>query len=177
MTPIQAVTSYISFSAWIPAGIPERRDDGSISFEGHSSAAPRSRRDGLHQPHRGLDLRLRFFAWMSPTILGLILAIFPSWATGLLASPCAELGCFSLPRSRPSRLLLSRARMSWRTNSPPSSGVERTLRHPCRSQILGLASCRPHGPSRKKGDISSEACARRSQAGRGLKPSMKRCPG
>jgi membrane glycosyltransferase len=63
---------------------PQRRDDGSISFK----AIIRRHRShvgmGIITLIAGLLISPSLVAWMSPTILGLLLAIFLSWSTGLL---------------------------------------------------------------------------------------------
>ncbi len=62
---------------------PQRRDDGSIPFK----AIVRRHRShvalGIITLIAGLMISPSLVAWMSPTILGLMLAIFLSWATGL----------------------------------------------------------------------------------------------
>ena len=64
---------------------PQRRDDGSIPFaaivhrhRGHTGF-------GLVMGGASLAIATSLFLWMSPTILGLLLAIPISWATGRLA--------------------------------------------------------------------------------------------
>jgi membrane glycosyltransferase len=63
---------------------PQRRDDGSIPFR----AIVRRHRShvamGFAMLVAGLLISPSLVAWMSPTIAGLILAIFLSWGTGLL---------------------------------------------------------------------------------------------
>jgi len=63
---------------------PQRRDDGSIPFK----AIVRRHRShvalGILSLIAGLLISPSLVAWMSPTIAGLILAIFISWVTGLL---------------------------------------------------------------------------------------------
>jgi membrane glycosyltransferase len=63
---------------------PQRRDDGSIPFR----AIVRRHRShvalGILSLIAGLLISPSLVAWMSPTIAGLILAIFISWVTGLL---------------------------------------------------------------------------------------------
>ncbi len=63
---------------------PQRRDDGSIPFR----AIVRRHRShvalGVLSLIAGLLISPSLVAWMSPTIAGLILAIFISWVTGLL---------------------------------------------------------------------------------------------
>jgi len=63
---------------------PQRRDDGSIPFK----AIVRRHRShvalGVLSLIAGLLISPSLVAWMSPTIAGLILAIFISWVTGLL---------------------------------------------------------------------------------------------
>jgi membrane glycosyltransferase len=63
---------------------PQRRDDGSIPFK----AIVRRHRShvalGVLSLIAGLLISPSLVAWMSPTIVGLVLAIFISWVTGLL---------------------------------------------------------------------------------------------
>ncbi len=63
---------------------PQRRDDGSIAFK----AIVRRHRShvamGFAMLIAGFLISPSLVAWMSPTILGLILAILLSWSTGLL---------------------------------------------------------------------------------------------
>ena len=62
---------------------PQRRDDGSIPF---ADIVRRHRSHvvmGVLSLVAGLSISPSLVAWMSPTILGLILAIFLSWGTGL----------------------------------------------------------------------------------------------
>ncbi len=64
---------------------PQRRDDGSIPF---SSIVRRHRSHvalGFVTLIAGLLISPSLVAWMSPTIAGLILAIFLSWGSGMLA--------------------------------------------------------------------------------------------
>jgi membrane glycosyltransferase len=62
---------------------PQRRDDGSVPFK----SIVRRHRDhvilGVVSLIAGLLISPSLVAWMSPTIAGLILAIWISWATGL----------------------------------------------------------------------------------------------
>jgi membrane glycosyltransferase len=64
---------------------PQRRDDGSIPFK----AIVRRHRShvamGVLSLIAGLLISPSLVAWMSPTILGLVLAIFISWATAQLS--------------------------------------------------------------------------------------------
>jgi membrane glycosyltransferase len=64
---------------------PQRRDDGSVPFK---SIVRRHRSHvamGVAMLVAGLSISPSLVAWMSPTILGLLLAIYLSWGTGLLA--------------------------------------------------------------------------------------------
>ena len=64
---------------------PQRRDDGSIPF---SSIVSRHRSHvmlGFVTLIAGLLISPSLVAWMSPTIAGLILAIFLSWGSGMLS--------------------------------------------------------------------------------------------
>ncbi|WP_084143907.1 glucans biosynthesis glucosyltransferase MdoH [Methylocapsa acidiphila] len=90
---------------------PQRRDDGSIPF----GAIVRRHRAhvalGFLSLIAGLSISPSLVAWMSPTILGLILAIFLSWATGLLAVGLAfrRLGLLMTPEERNEPPVVARA--------------------------------------------------------------------
>ena len=81
---------------------PQRRDDGSIPF----LAIVRRHRShvlfGLLALISGLLISPSLVAWMSPTIVGLLLAIFLSWATGLLSVGLGlrRIGLLTTPEER-----------------------------------------------------------------------------
>ena len=62
---------------------PQRRDDGSIPFKDIVRRHRSHVAMGVLSLVAGLSISPSLVAWMSPTILGLILAIFLSWSTGL----------------------------------------------------------------------------------------------
>ncbi|HUB65227.1 MAG TPA: glucans biosynthesis glucosyltransferase MdoH [Methylocella sp.] len=61
---------------------PQRRDDGSIPFKDIVRRHRSHVAMGVLTLVAGLSISPSLVAWMSPTILGLILAIFLSWGTG-----------------------------------------------------------------------------------------------
>ena len=62
---------------------PQRRDDGSIPFKDIVRRHRSHVALGVLSLVAGLSISPSLVAWMSPTIIGLILAIFLSWGTGL----------------------------------------------------------------------------------------------
>jgi membrane glycosyltransferase len=62
---------------------PQRRDDGSIPFKAIVARHLSHVTMGFLTLIAGLLISPSLVAWMSPTILGLVLAIFLSWGTGL----------------------------------------------------------------------------------------------
>jgi membrane glycosyltransferase len=90
---------------------PQRRDDGSIPFK----AIVRRHRShvamGVVTLIAGLMISPSLVAWMSPTILGLVLAIFLSWSTGLLNVGLAfrRAGLLVTPEERTRPPLVARA--------------------------------------------------------------------
>ncbi|MCX8255348.1 Glucans biosynthesis glucosyltransferase H [Beijerinckiaceae bacterium RH AL1] len=90
---------------------PQRRDDGSIPF---MAIVKRHRSHvifGVLSLISGLLISPSLVAWMSPTIAGLILAIFLSWATGLLAVGMAfrRVGLLATPEERAKPPVVARA--------------------------------------------------------------------
>ncbi|MCI0735179.1 MAG: glucan biosynthesis glucosyltransferase H, partial [Beijerinckiaceae bacterium] len=64
---------------------PQRRDDGSIPFKAIVARHLSHVAMGFLTLIAGLLISPSLVAWMSPTILGLVLAILLSWGTGLLS--------------------------------------------------------------------------------------------
>ena len=64
---------------------PQRRDDGSIPLARHRPAAPLAHGLGALAGISAFMIATSLFLWMSPTILGLLLAIPLSWPSGQLA--------------------------------------------------------------------------------------------
>ena len=90
---------------------PQRRDDGSIPF----MAIVRRHRShvlmGILTLISGLLISPSLVAWMSPTIIGLILAILISWATGLLSVGLAlrRIGLLTTPEEKTKPSVVVRA--------------------------------------------------------------------
>lgn len=100
---------------------PQRRDDGSIPF----MAIVRRHRShvlfGLLVLVSGLLISPSLVAWMSPTIAGLILAIFLSWGTGLLSVGLAmrRIGLLATPEERDRPKIVERASQILAATSAP----------------------------------------------------------
>ncbi len=90
---------------------PQRRDDGSIPF----MAIVRRHRShvvmGVLTLISGLLISPSLVAWMSPTIIGLVLAIFISWSTGLLSVGLAlrRVGLLTTPEEKVKPSVVTRA--------------------------------------------------------------------
>ena len=90
---------------------PQRRDDGSIPF----MAIVRRHRShvlfGVLTLISGLLISPSLVAWMSPTIAGLILAIFLSWATGKLSIGLGarRIGLLGTPEEKTKPKIVTRA--------------------------------------------------------------------
>jgi membrane glycosyltransferase len=139
---------------------PQRRDDGSIPFR----AIVRRHRShvamGIITLIAGFSIAPSLVAWMSPTILGLILAIFLSWSTGLLNVGLAfrRAGLLLTPEEQSKPPLVARAndlaqKLASEEAQEPS-GLSALYGDP-KFWALHLAWL-PRGPARKGGDISAE---------------------
>jgi membrane glycosyltransferase len=90
---------------------PQRRDDGSVPFK----AIVRRHRShvgfGFAMLVAGFMISPSLVAWMSPTILGLVLAIVLSWGTGLLSVGLAtrRIGLLTTPEERNRPQVVARA--------------------------------------------------------------------
>jgi membrane glycosyltransferase len=110
---------------------PQRRDDGSIAFK----AIVRRHRShvamGFITLVAGFLISPSLVAWMSPTILGLILAIFLSWSTGLLSVGLAfrRAGLLVTPEERTKPPLVTRA-----------TALGDTIEREAAGESLGLAA-------------------------------------
>ena len=138
---------------------PQRRDDGSIPF----MAIVRRHRAhvlfGILTLVSGLLISPSLVAWMSPTIVGLVLAIFLSWATGLLSVGLAlrRLGLLTTPEERlkPPIVVRAAAILAERGGAPdePEDGLALLYAKP------GLQAAHEafrSGPPRKRGAITPE---------------------
>ncbi len=139
---------------------PQRRDDGSIPFK----AIVRRHRShvamGVLTLIAGFSISTSLVAWMSPTILGLILAIFLSWSTGLLNVGLAfrRAGLLLTPEEQSKPPLVARANdLARELASEEAEGPEglSALYGDPKFWALHLAWA-PREPGRKGGDIPAD---------------------
>lgn len=138
---------------------PQRRDDGSISF----GAIVRRHRShvamGFLTLIAGLLISPSLVAWMSPTILGLVLAIFISWATGELAFGLRlrRIGLLLTPEEKNKPSVVRRATVyakELEKSVVVADGLKSIYADPgFRSIHVAML---PTGPMRRRGDISPE---------------------
>src|SRR5262245_19407426 len=90
---------------------PQRRDDGSIPFKAIVARHLSHVAMGFLTLIAGLLISPSLVAWMSPTILGLVLAIFLSWGTGLRSVGVAlrRAGLLLTPEERQTPFVVARA--------------------------------------------------------------------
>ncbi len=138
---------------------PQRRDDGSVPF----SAIVRRHRShvalGLLSLIAGLLISPSLVAWMSPTIVGLVLAIFLSWATGQLSLGIflRRSGLLGTPEERTKPQVVRRANKLAKllANRVADPDGLRSLHDDAEFRAIHLALL-PAGLTRKRGDISVE---------------------
>jgi membrane glycosyltransferase len=151
---------------------PQRRDDGSISFAAIVARHRSHVAMGLLTLVTGLSISASLVAWMSPTIIGLLLAIFLSWGTGLLSAGLAlrRAGLLITPEEQSTPPVVARA--NFLANEPAWLAGE-ALRglHALHADPQFRAfhvACLPRRQRRRNGDISPEwalADAKLSDAG------------
>jgi membrane glycosyltransferase len=138
---------------------PQRRDDGSVPFR----AIVRRHRShvamGLLTLGAGLLISPSLVAWMSPTILGLVLAIFLSWATGQLTFGIflRRSGLLGTPEERSKPRVVRRANQLARALArevAEADGLHSLYEDP-EFRTMHLAML-PAGRNRKRGEISAE---------------------
>ncbi len=138
---------------------PPRRDDGSVPFK----AIVRRHRShvamGLLTLIAGLLISPSLVAWMSPTILGLVLAIFLSWATGQLSFGIVlrRSGLLGTPEERSKPRVVRRANKLGKLLAHQVAEADglRSLYEDAEFRAVHLALL-PAGRSRKRGEISAE---------------------
>ncbi len=138
---------------------PQRRDDGSMPF----SAIVRRHRShvamGVLTLIAGLLISPSLVAWMSPTIGGLILAIFISWATGKLAFGRAlrRAGLLITPEEKNKPPVVRRANLRAKSLAPVADAAQglKSLYADPEFRSLHVAML-PSGPARRRGDFSPE---------------------
>jgi membrane glycosyltransferase len=138
---------------------PQRRDDGSVSFK----AIVRRHRShvamGLLTLAAGLLISPSLVAWMSPTILGLVLAILISWATGQLSLGIflRRSGLLGTPEERSKPRVVRRANKLGKLlgkQVAEANGLRSLYDDPeFRTVHLAMLS---RGRSRKRGEISAD---------------------
>ncbi len=139
---------------------PQRRDDGSIPFR----AIVRRHRAhvalGFLSLVAGLSISPSLVAWMSPTILGLILAIFLSWATGLLAVGLAfrRIGLLVTPEERAEPAVVARANaLAREVADPPAARLSEIYAIGADPKFWAAhLAWLPRSPQRRDGIISAE---------------------
>jgi len=139
---------------------PQRRDDGSIPFR----AIMRRHRShvamGVIMLVAGLSISPSLVAWMSPSILGLILAVFLSWSTGLLAVGLAfrRAGLLVTPEEQTPPPVIARANVLAREladEEAESADGLRAIHADPKFWALHMAWL-PRGPVRRNGAITAE---------------------
>ncbi len=139
---------------------PQRRDDGSIPFK----AIVRRHRShvamGVITLIAGLMISPSLVAWMSPTILGLVLAILLSWSTGLLNVGLAfrRVGLLVTPEEQTRPPLVTRANeLAGQFASEAAQEVEglAALYEDRRLAALHIAWL-PDGLRRRTGEMTAE---------------------
>ncbi|QBR69934.1 glucans biosynthesis glucosyltransferase MdoH [Beijerinckiaceae bacterium] len=139
---------------------PQRRDDGSIPFKAivlrHRSHVVM----GVLTLVAGLMISPSLVAWMSPTILGLILAIFLSWSTGLLRVGLAfrRAGLLMTPEEQTRPAVVAEANLLADELANLEIGAPKglyALHSDPQFRAFHIA-CLPRCPRRRNGDISPE---------------------
>ncbi len=138
---------------------PQRRDDGSMPF----GAIVRRHRShvamGLLTLIAGLLISPSLVAWMSPTIIGLVLAIFISWATGKLAFGLAlrRARLLVTPEEKHKPPVVRRANQLAKELAPLTAMADglKSLYADPEFRSIHVAML-PTGPARRRGDISPE---------------------
>jgi membrane glycosyltransferase len=138
---------------------PQRRDDGSMPF----SAIVRRHRShvamGVLTLMAGLLISPSLVAWMSPTIVGLVLAIFISWATSKLAFGRAlrHAGLLITPEEKHKPAVVRRANRCARDLEVPSAIADGLMSIYADLDFRSIhVAMLPTGPARRRGDISPE---------------------
>ncbi len=139
---------------------PQRRDDGSIPFRASVRRHRSHAAMGLVMLVAGLSISASLVAWMSPTILGLLLAIVLSWGTGLLTVGLAtrRAGLLTTPEEHEKPEVVARANvladeLSREAQTAPS-GLG-ALHDDPRLRAFHTAWL-PPGRRRRRGDVAAE---------------------
>jgi membrane glycosyltransferase len=139
---------------------PQRRDDGSIPFKDIVRRHRSHVALGVLSLVAGLSISPSLVAWMSPTIVGLILAIFLSWGTGLRGAGIAlrRAGLLVTPEERITPPVVARANFlageRARLDAEGPKGLS-LLHADSRFRAFHVASL-PRQQKRRNGNISPE---------------------
>ena len=139
---------------------PQRRDDGSIPFKDIVRRHRSHVAMGVLSLVAGLSISPSLVAWMSPTILGLILAIFLSWGTGLRGVGVAlrRAGLLLTPEEQMTPPVVARANFlaeeRARLDAEGPKGLY--LLHADPQFRAFHAACLPRPQKRRNGNISAE---------------------
>ncbi|MCI0466080.1 MAG: glucans biosynthesis glucosyltransferase MdoH, partial [Beijerinckiaceae bacterium] len=139
---------------------PQRRDDGSIAFRAIVARHLSHVALGFLTLIAGLLISPSLVAWMSPTILGLILAILLSWGTGLLSVGLAfrRAGLLMTPEERKTPPVVARANQLAADFAALAAGNVTGLPALCvdsNFRAFHVANL-PRRPKRRHGNISPE---------------------
>jgi len=139
---------------------PQRRDDGSIPFK---DIVRRHRAHTVLGVLAGISafmIATSLFLWMSPTILGLLLAIPLSWLSGQLGAGLAlkRLGLLLTPEESQPPAIATRANELQIRNAAFGFDDEDGLKALYADEILRERHCEmlPSAPPRKRGVIETE---------------------
>ena len=139
---------------------PQRRDDGSIPFKDIVRRHRSHVALGVLTLVAGLSISPSLVAWMSPTIIGLILAIFLSWGTGLRSVGIAlrRAGLLVTPEECSAPHVVARANnlASERACNDAESLEGLALLHADPQFRAFHVACLPRQPKRRGGNIASE---------------------
>ncbi len=139
---------------------PQRRDDGSIPFAAIVARHRSHVAMGLLTLAAGLSISPSLVGWMSPTIVGLILAIFLSWGTGLrsLGVALRRAGFLITPEEQITPPVVARANFlanePARRDNKALNGLYALYADP---QFRAFhVACLPRRQERRNGDIAPE---------------------
>ena len=139
---------------------PQRRDDGSIPFKDIVRRHRSHVALGVLSLVAGLSISPSLVAWMSPTILGLILAIFLSWGTGLRRAGMAlrRAGLLVTPEERVTPPVVARANVLAAGRAGLDTGIPDGLfqLHADAHFRAFHVACLPRQQKQRKGVISPD---------------------
>src|SRR5829696_159248 len=139
---------------------PQRRDDGSIPMRDIVRRHLWHTLLGLFAGLSAIMIATSLFLWMSPTVLGLVLAIPLSWLSGQLGAGLAlkRLGLLLIPAERQAPEIARRANALQAELSDLGYDAADGVATLCADPALREAheAMLPPAPSRRRGDIDAE---------------------